>query len=65
MLLNDDDIQYEVKKKNLTNSFNKLLEMSVIPIVNENDIDMIHEDIYIFAGGAGTRRGTGGMKNKN
>lgn len=122
ILLNDDDIQNELKKENLTNTFSKLLEMQVIPIVNENDsvgyteieshdrlfsdndmlsalvavlckakkliilsdidgmydsdprvnqdakllekIEMIDEDIYKFAGGAGSRRGTGGMKTK-
>lgn len=122
ILLNDDDIQHEIKKENLTNTFNKLLEMNVIPIVNENDsvgyaeiesfdrlfsdndmlsaivailckakkliilsdidgmydsdpkenkdakliekIEKIDEDIYKYAGGAGSRRGTGGMKTK-
>ena len=37
ILLNADDIEYEEKKENLTNTFNALLEMDVIPIVNEND----------------------------
>ena len=122
ILLNADDIEYEEKKENLTNTFNALLEMDVIPIVNENDsvsykeieseerlfgdndmlsavtavlckakklvilsdidglyncdprlypnaklidkIDKINEDIYSLAGGAGSRRGTGGMKTK-
>lgn len=122
ILLNAEDIEYEEKKENLTNTFNALLEMDVIPIVNENDsvsykeieseerlfgdndmlsavtavlckakklvilsdidglyncdprlypnaklvdkIDKINEDIYSLAGGAGSRRGTGGMKTK-
>ena len=107
---------------NLTNTFNALLEMGVIPIVNENDsvsyteiesedrlfgdndmlssvvavlcrakrlvilsdidgfydsdprlhpnaklieqIDAIDESVYSLAGGAGSRRGTGGMRTK-
>ena len=37
ILLNAEDIEQEEKKENLTNTFNSLLEMGVIPIVNEND----------------------------
>ena len=37
ILLNADDIEIEEKKENLTNTFNTLLEIGVIPIVNEND----------------------------
>ena len=116
------DILQEEKKENLTNTFNALLEMGVIPIVNENDsvsyteiesedrlfgdndmlssvvavlcrakrlvilsdidgfydsdprlypnaklieqIDTIDESVYSLAGGAGSRRGTGGMRTK-
>lgn len=122
ILLNAEDIQLEEKKENLTNTFNTLLELGVIPIVNENDsvsyteiqsdkrlfgdndrlsavvailcqasklvilsdieglydcdprlhreakllerITCIDEKLYASAGGAGTRRGTGGMKTK-
>ncbi len=122
ILLNADDIEQEEKKENLTNTFNTLLEMGIIPVVNENDsvsyteieseerlfgdndmlsavvavlckakrliilsdidglfdsdprfnrsakllqrIDTIDESIYSLAGGAGSRRGTGGMKTK-
>ncbi len=122
ILLNADDIEQEEKKENLTNTFNALLEMGIIPVVNENDsvsyteieseerlfgdndmlsavvavlcrakrlvilsdingfydkdprlycdaklisrIESIEEDLYSFAGGAGSRRGTGGMKTK-
>ncbi len=122
ILLNADDIQHEEKKENLTNTFNTLLEMGIIPVVNENDsvsyteieshdrlfgdndmlsavvtvlckaqklvifsdidgvydcdprlypnakliskIERINDDIYSLAGGAGSRRGTGGMKTK-
>jgi len=122
ILLNAEDIKQEEKKENLTNTFNTLLEMGVIPIVNENDsvsyteiesedrlfgdndmlsavvavlcqadllvilsdidgffdkdprlykdaklisrIDNIDESVYRLAGGAGSRRGTGGMKTK-
>ncbi len=122
ILLNADDIEHEEKKGNLTNTFNTLLEMGVIPVVNENDsvsyteieshdrlfgdndmlsavvavlcgakrlvilsdidgmydkdprlppnaklinrIESIDNSVYSFAGGAGSRRGTGGMKTK-
>lgn len=37
ILLNAEDIEQEEKKGNLTNTFNALLEMGVIPVVNEND----------------------------
>ena len=37
ILLNAEDIRYEEKKENLTNTFDALLEMGIIPIVNEND----------------------------
>ena len=116
------DIEQEEKKENLTNTFDALLEMGVIPIVNENDsvsykeiesedrlfgdndmlssvvsvlcrakrlvifsdidgfydsdprlhpnaklikeIRQIDESVYSLAGGAGSRRGTGGMRTK-
>jgi glutamate 5-kinase len=123
ILLNAEDIEQEEKKENLTNTFNALLEMGVIPVVNENDsvsyteiesedrlfgdndmlsavtavlcrarllvilsdidglydadprfrpdakviprVEKVDEKIYALAGcGAGTRRGTGGMKTK-
>jgi len=122
ILLNADDIEEEEKKENLINTFNALLEMGVIPIVNENDsvsykeiesedrlfgdndmlsavvavlcrakhlvifsdidgfydhdprlypnaqlidqIDAIDDSVYALAGGAGSRRGTGGMRTK-
>ena len=120
ILLNADDINDEVKKDNLANTFGALLEQGIIPIVNENDsvsyteiesdeklfgdndmlsavvailckadklvilsdidgfydkdprfdksakvisrIDEITEETYKLAGGAGSRRGTGGMR---
>ena len=122
ILLNAEDIEQEEKKENLTNTFNALLEMGIIPVVNENDsvsyteieseerlfgdndmlsavvavlckakrliilsdingfydsdprlcpnaklierISQIDESVYSLAGGAGSRRGTGGMKTK-
>lgn len=122
ILLNAEDISQEDKKDNLINTFNALLEMNVIPIVNENDsvsyseieseerlfgdndmlsavvavlcrasklvifsdinglydsdprlhpnarlierIETIDESVYVLAGGAGSRRGTGGMRTK-
>lgn len=122
ILLNADDIEQEEKRENLTNTFNALLEMGIIPVVNENDsvsyteieseerlfgdndmlsavvavlchakrlvilsdingfydsdprlhpdaklinrIESIDESVYSLAGGAGSRRATGGMKTK-
>ena len=122
ILLNENDIEQEEKKENLINTFNTLLEMGIIPIVNENDsvkfteieskdklfgdndvlsavvavlcrakllvilsdidglydadprlhtnaklikrIEQIDEEVYSLAGGAGSRRATGGMKTK-
>ena len=37
ILLNAEDINIEEKKDNLINTFNTLLELGIIPIVNEND----------------------------
>ena len=37
ILLNADDIEEEIKKENLANTFHALLEQNIIPIVNEND----------------------------
>ena len=122
ILLNAEDMEIEEKKENLTNTFDALLEMGIIPIVNENDsvsyteiesedrlfgdndmlsavvavlcraqrlvilsdidgfydcdprlhpnakriarITAIDEGVQSFAGGAGSRRGTGGMRTK-
>ena len=122
ILLNAEDMENEEKKENLINTFNTLLEMGIIPIVNENDsvsyteiqsedklfgdndtlsavvsvlcrakrlvifsdidgfydsdprlhpdaklidrISDIDENVLSLAGGAGSRRGTGGMKTK-
>jgi glutamate 5-kinase len=122
ILLNAEDMESEEKKENLTNTFNTLLEMRILPVVNENDsvsyteiesedrlfgdndmlsaivavlckacklvilsdidgfynddprlhpnakriecINSIDEDVLSLAGGAGSRRGTGGMKTK-
>lgn len=122
ILLNAEDIGQEEKKENLINTFDSLLEMNIIPIVNENDsvsyteiqsedrlfgdndmlsavvavlcrarkliilsdidgfydndpriypkaklierISVIDDSIQSLAGGAGSRRGTGGMKTK-
>lgn len=122
ILLNAEDIKEEIKKENLSNTFEALLEQDIIPVVNENDsvsyteieseerlfgdndmlsavvavlcdadlliilsdidgfynkdprlsknaqliskIDSITEETYALAGGAGSRRGTGGMYTK-
>lgn len=122
ILLNAEDMEQEEKKDNQINTFNALLEMGIIPVVNENDsvsyteiesedrlfgdndmlsavvavlcrtkqliilsdinglydadprlypnanlisrIEKIDKTVYALAGGAGSRRGTGGMKTK-
>lgn len=122
ILLNAEDMEDEEKKDNLINTFDALLEMGIIPVVNENDsvsyreiesedrlfgdndmlsavvavlcrarqlvilsdiegfydkdprlypnaklihkIEKIDNSVYNLAGGAGSRRGTGGMKTK-
>ena len=122
ILLSSEDIMMEIKKENLTNTFNTLIEQGIIPVVNENDsvsyaeiestekifgdndmlsavvavlcgadmlvilsdidgfydkdprlfkdahlierIDDISDETYKLAGGAGSRRGTGGMRTK-
>lgn len=122
ILLNAEDIEIEEKKENLIHTFDTLLELGIIPIVNENDsvsyteiesedrlfgdndmlsavvavlchakkliilsdidglydkdprlypnakrverINHIDPSIHSLAGGAGSRRGTGGMKTK-
>lgn len=122
ILLSAGDVEQEDKKENLINTFDTLLEMGVIPVVNENDsvsyteieseqrlfgdndmlsavvavlcranrlvifsdinglydrdprlhpearllsrIECIDDGVYAMAGGAGSRRGRGGMKTK-
>lgn len=122
ILLSAEDMEVEEKKRSLTNTFDTLLELGIIPIVNENDsvsyaeieseerlfgdndmlsaivailckaqklvilsdidgfydsdprihsnsklierVSEIDEDVQSLAGGAGSRRGTGGMKTK-
>lgn len=122
ILLSAEDIEQEEKKENLTNTFDALLEMGVIPVVNENDsvsyteieseerlfgdndmlsaavailcrakrlvilsdinglydgdprlhpeakmlerIECIDGEVCALAGGAGSRRGKGGMRTK-
>lgn len=122
ILLSAEDMEIEEKKENLINTFNTLLELGVIPVVNENDsvsyaeiesedrlfgdndmlsavvavlcgarkliilsdidgfydsdprlhpnaklierITEFDDKIRLLAGGAGSRRGTGGMRTK-
>lgn len=122
ILLNADDMEQEEKKENLIHTFDTLLELGIIPVVNENDsvsyteiesdeklfgdndmlsaivavlcragkliilsdidglydsdprlhpnakllsrVECIDESKYALAGGAGSRRGTGGMRTK-
>ena len=37
ILLNADDMEQEEKKENLIHTFDTLLELGIIPVVNEND----------------------------
>ena len=46
ILLTKDVIENKHRKKNAINTFNKLLELGVIPIVNENDTIAIEEIEY-------------------
>ena len=122
ILLTAEDMEIEEKKENLINTFDALLEMGIIPVVNENDsvsyteiesedrlfgdndmlsavvavlckaqkliilsdidgfydsdprlhpnaklierVDIIDDEMQSLAGGAGSMRGTGGMKTK-
>lgn len=122
ILLKAEDLAQQEQKDNLSNTLNTLLEMGIIPIVNENDsvsyceleaekrllgdndmlsavvsilckakrlvilsdidgfydsdprlnpkakliskIEVLHDEIYKLAGGAGSSRGTGGMRSK-
>jgi glutamate 5-kinase len=121
ILLTKDDIDEAISRENVTNTFESLLEMRILPIVNENDtvstreiyhngtfgdndtlsamvavlthadlliilsdidglydsdphgnhkatlieyVEDITDEIEQLAGGAGTKRGTGGMRSK-
>jgi glutamate 5-kinase len=43
MLLTKPDINDEIRKENVLNTFNHLLDLGVIPIVNENDTVSVDE----------------------
>ena len=45
ILLDNTDIDHPVRRKNLKNTLNALLESRVIPIINEND-SVSHEEIF-------------------
>ena len=122
ILLTAEDMENERKKENLVNTFEELLRLGVIPVVNENDsvshaeieseeklfgdndmlsavvailcrahklvifsdidglfdgdprinprarllerVSLVDDSVISMAGGAGSRRGTGGMKTK-
>ncbi len=53
VLLTSDIIEYPERVQNTRNTFNTLLEMSIIPIINENDpvssIDIEYDDNYPLA----------------
>ena len=55
ILLNAEDIEQEEKKDNLINTFDALLEMGVIPIVNENDSISTEEIKYVHTFGDNDR----------
>lgn len=43
VLLTADVVQEPISRKNAINTFNELLEMDIIPIVNENDTVAVDE----------------------
>lgn len=43
VLLTRDNVERDHRKKNVQNTFNRLLELNVIPIVNENDTVAVEE----------------------
>lgn len=43
VLMTRDTIEHKNRKENVTNTLNKLLELSIIPIVNENDTVSVDE----------------------
>ncbi|NJM16282.1 MAG: hypothetical protein HC896_13720 [Bacteroidales bacterium] len=53
VLLTHDVIRKDIRRQNATNTLNKLLELNIIPIVNENDVvsteDIALEDNYPLA----------------
>jgi glutamate 5-kinase len=53
VLLTSDIIEYPERVENTRNTFNTLLEMSIIPIINENDpvstTDIEYDDNYPLA----------------
>lgn len=46
LLITKSDVDNEERRANLINAFNKLSELSVIPIVNENDCVAVEEIVY-------------------
>ena len=46
ILLNRDVIDYADRKQNVINTFNSLLELGAVPIVNENDSVSIEEIVF-------------------
>jgi glutamate 5-kinase len=50
VLLTKDVVNNEVRKQNATNTLNRLLEMGIIPVINENDTvsteDIVLDDNY-------------------
>ncbi|MFW5656651.1 MAG: glutamate 5-kinase [Bacteroidota bacterium] len=50
VLLTTDVVLHDVRRKNATNTFKKLMDINIIPIINENDAvstqDIIQDDNY-------------------
>jgi glutamate 5-kinase len=46
LLITKEDVDNDQRRQNLINAFNKLFELNVIPIVNENDCVAVEEIVY-------------------
>ncbi len=46
LLLTKDDVDDPIRRENLTNTFDQLLEYGVIPVVNENDSVAVEEIVF-------------------
>ena len=67
ILLTADAVETENKRRNINNTIDELLNMGIIPIINEKKLDVvtkINKTILDMAAGTGSNRGTGGMITK-
>ena len=75
ILITGDDVEHENRRQNFENTVLRLLQLGVLPIINENDtistdeivigvVEEITPEIEKMTGGAGSKLGTGGMTTK-